>query len=122
MGWPRLHGEKTSPVNDELLIGWTTVQSQEQAQSLARGLVENRLAACVQVEGPITSTYRWKGSIETSEEWRLAIKFTKDRAAEVQTWIMDNHPYEAPQWVAVRADQASPQYLEWVQKETRPGQ
>ena len=109
----------TSLVNQEILIGWTTTQRQNEALALARGLIENRLAACTQVDGPISSTYRWKDAIETSEEWRVTVKFPQDRAREIEAWLMENHPYEEPQWIAVAADKVSDAYADWVERETR---
>ena len=111
----------TSSVNHDVLIGWTTAQRQNDALRLARGLIENRLAACAQVDGPLSSTYRWKDAIETSKEWRVTVKFPRDRAAEIETWLMENHPYDEPQWVAVAAEEVSDAYAEWVKKETRRG-
>lgn len=86
---------------------------------LASGMVDNSLAACAQVEGPLSSTYRWKGVIEHSEEWRIAVKFTKGRAEELEEWLLQNHPYDDPQWLAVVAEKASATYAKWVQEETR---
>ena len=108
-------------MNNQILIGWTTAQSKEDALLLARGLVENSLAACVQVDGPISSTYRWKGVIETNEEWRIAVKFAEDRSEELEQWLLANHPYDEPQWVAVAAEEVSDAYADWVKKETRRG-
>lgn len=102
----------------QILIGWTTLPSQEEALRLADGMVENSLAACAQVEGPLSSTYRWKGVIERSEEWRIAVKFTQDRAEELEKWLLENHPYDQPQWLSVVADKASSAYAKWVREET----
>ena len=107
-------------MKNQILIGWTTTESKEDALLLARGLVENSLAACVQVDGPLTSTYRWEGVIETNEEWRLAVKFSADRAAELEKWLLANHPYDEPQWLAVNAEKASSGYENWVFSETSP--
>ncbi len=103
----------------DILIGWTTTQNREDAIRLARGIVDNHLAACVQVDGPISSIYRWEGIVETSEEWRIAVKFPKDRANEIERWLIENHPYDEPQWLAVAAEEAASTYVAWVKDATR---
>tara|TARA_B100000959_G_scaffold280059_1_gene341242 strand:- start:694 stop:1116 length:423 start_codon:yes stop_codon:yes gene_type:complete len=106
-------------VKPDVLIGWTTTQNREDAIRLARGIVDNHLAACVQVDGPISSIYRWEGIVETSEEWRIAVKFPKDRANEIERWLIENHPYDEPQWLAVAAEEAASTYVAWVKDATR---
>ena len=115
---PRFDTTSDIPVKNQILIGWTTTQSKEDALRLASGLVDNALAACTQVEGPLSSTYRWQGTIECSEEWRIAVKFPADRAEELEKWLLENHPYDDPQWLAVVADKSSSAYAKWVLKET----
>ena len=80
-----------------LMIGTTTVATRPDAERLARGLVESRLAACAQIDGPITSVYHWQGKIETTAEFRITIKFTASNAAALETWLRDNHPYDTPE-------------------------
>ena len=100
---------------DTLMIGWTTTETIDQAQVLAKGLVEKRLAACVQVEGPVLSHYLWEGTHRDSDEYRLMVKFLKGNSTAVETWLMENHPYDTPQWVAVQAAQTQANYLAWAQ-------
>jgi periplasmic divalent cation tolerance protein len=97
-----------------LLIGWTTVEKREDADRLARGLVEARLVACAQIEGPITSHYIWENHAETAEEFRLMIKFLPARSAAVETWLMAHHPYATAEWVVVRAEYVAEKYLSWA--------
>lgn len=97
-----------------MLIGWTTVETREQAETLASGLVAERLAACVQIEGPVRSHYRWQGRAEASDEYRLMIKFTPLRQVELEAWLFARHPYETPEWVVVRAEHVAEKYLSWV--------
>ena len=97
-----------------LLVGWTTVGNREDAGRLARGLVENRLAACVQIDGPIASHYFWGNRAETAEEYRLTIKFIPARAAELETWLLTHHPYATPEWIFVRAEHVAEKYLSWA--------
>src|SRR5690606_390585 len=81
-----------------MYVGWTTVETREQADTLARELVEARLVACVQVEGPIRSTYRWQGRVQQGDEYRLTVKYVAQRQAEIETWLLTRHPYDNPEW------------------------
>jgi periplasmic divalent cation tolerance protein len=98
----------------DIMAGWTTVGSRAEAERLARGLVEARLAACTQISGPITSFYRWNGALESAEEFRITVKYSAEKGEDVAKWLEQHHPYETPQWVACRVDQASEKYLKWV--------
>ena len=97
-----------------MLIGWTTGETREQAESLAKGLVEARLAACVQIEGPITSHYRWDGHLQQAQEHRLTVKFLPGRQLEIEAWVLNRHPYEIPEWLVVRAEHVAEKYLSWA--------
>lgn len=101
-----------------LMIGWTTVTTREQAEILAQGLIESRLAACVQIEGPLTSFYKWDGRTERSEEFRLCVKFIATRQIDVEKRVLAHHPYETPEWITVRAENVSEKYLSWVKANT----
>lgn len=100
--------------SDPVMIGWTTIATREQAVDLAQQLVASELAACAQVSGPITSVYRWQGRLETSAEYRIAVKFAAARAPAIEAWWRDHHPYENPQWLYCRADGGLEKYLNWV--------
>jgi periplasmic divalent cation tolerance protein len=104
---------------DKILIGWTTVDSAAAAEKLAAGLVSARLAACVAVDGSVTSHYWWEGKQERAQEWRLAVKFPARRAKEVATWLAANHPYSVPQWIAVEVAEISKAYHLWIVASTR---
>lgn len=99
------------------MIGWTTTETRDDAQTLAAKLIDARLAACVQIDGPITSCYHWQGQVQRDEEYRLAVKFIQTREAEVRDFIEKHHPYDTPQWLALRADTASEAYEKWAQDE-----
>jgi periplasmic divalent cation tolerance protein len=101
---------------DRLLIATTTVSSREQADAMARALISSQLAACVQVDGPITSHYVWLGQHEETNEWRLTIKSRQSIAVQLQEKALSIHPYDVPQWVSVLADIVSPGYFEWVKQ------
>ena len=81
---------------DRYLMAMTTTDAREDAERLARDLVERRLAACVQVLGPISSTYRWRGAIETAEEWLCLIKTTGARFDSLAAHIETNHRLRDP--------------------------
>jgi len=95
----------------------TTTERREDAERIARALVEARLAACVQVLGPITSTYHWKGAIETSREWQCVAKSRQDLYPRLEETIRAAHPYEVPEILAVPITAASQSYLDWLDAE-----
>lgn len=97
-----------------MLIGWTTVATAEQAEYLARELVAAGLAACVQVEAGIRSHYRWQGHTKAATEHRLTIKFLPERLTDLNEWIEQQHPYDTPEWVVVRAEHVAEKYLSWA--------
>jgi periplasmic divalent cation tolerance protein len=103
---------------DSYLMVMTTTDAREDAERLARGLVEQRLAACVQVLGPISSTYRWEGAVETAEEWLCLVKTTGARFEALAAHVEANHGYETPELTAVPVSHGSPAYLAWVSSAT----
>lgn len=102
----------------EFLQITTTTATRADADKIARALVEGRLAACVQVAGPISSTYRWRGSIETAEEFLCIIKTRADLFESVESAIREMHPYETPEIVATPITAGSADYLQWLADET----
>lgn len=105
-------------VNEMFLQVTTTTESHEHAQDLARSIVEARLAACVQVMGPIQSTYWWKDEIELGQEWLCLMKTTAARYPALEAFIKDRHTYETPEIVASEVSMGSNEYLEWIGVET----
>jgi periplasmic divalent cation tolerance protein len=97
----------------------TTAGSEEEAVRIARMLVEERLAACVQVLGPITSTYRWQGAIEASQEWLCVAKTAKGLYPEVERAIRQAHSYQVPEILAVEVAAGSADYLAWLAGEVK---
>ncbi len=95
----------------------TTVERREDGARIAGALVEERLAACVQVVGPISSTYRWQGVVERSEEWLLLVKTKRDLYGMVEEVICGLHPYEVPEVIAVPLILGSSDYLGWMRAE-----
>lgn len=103
---------------EELLLVQTTVEEAEQAETIGKLLVEENLCACVQVGGPVSSVYRWRGRVENEREYLLTAKTTRPRYAELRARLLQVHPYELPEIVvvAVRADAA---YAGWVEEQCR---
>ena len=95
-------------------IALTTLSSREQAEQLATALVAERLAACVNVLGPVTSVYRWEGRVERDEEVLLFIKTTRAGVAPLQTRVLELHPYDTPEFLAFEVGSGSAGYLDWV--------
>ena len=96
----------------------TTTETKEQAQTIAKHLVETKLAACVQITSPITSIYRWKGKVENTQEWLCLIKTRDDHYNKVEAAIKSLHPYETPEIIAVPIVKGSKEYLNWLDDET----
>jgi periplasmic divalent cation tolerance protein len=105
----------------ETLLVLTNMPDRQSAERLARTLVECRLAACVNILAPCGSVYRWKGAVETADEHPMLIKTTRDRYAALEARIRSGHPYELPEIIAVPLAAGLPEYLQWVEAETRPG-
>ncbi|MHB1036204.1 MAG: divalent-cation tolerance protein CutA [Pirellulales bacterium] len=95
----------------------TTTQHKADAEKIAQTLVARRLAACIQVLGPITSTYWWQGKIETAEEWLCVAKSSRARWDDLEKAIRELHPYEVPEILAVPVVAGSAGYLEWLRRE-----
>ena len=92
----------------------TTTETKEEAEKIAQYLVEQKLAACVQITGPIASTYRWKGKVENAREWQCLIKTREELYDKVETAIKKLHSYETPEIIAVPIIKGSSEYLNWL--------
>ncbi len=98
----------------------TTVDDLDKAQQLAAVLVERKLSACVQIS-KISSVYVWEGETRHDDEFRLLAKTRKDRYPDVETAILEAHPYDLPAIFAIDIDQAYGPYAEWVEETTSGG-
>jgi periplasmic divalent cation tolerance protein len=96
-----------------------TTPTEDEAARLGRMAVEQRLAACAQVSGPITSTYRWAGEITSAPEWVCTMKTTSDRLVPLFAALRHAHSYEVPEIVAVPLVAGDPDYLAWVEEGSR---
>ena len=92
----------------------STAGSEDEARKIARHLVDERLAACVNIIPRMESIYRWQGKLESSGEWLLLIKTTVERFPAVRDAIRDLHSYELPECIAISIEDGSSGYLEWI--------
>jgi periplasmic divalent cation tolerance protein len=97
---------------------FTTVDDRDVAERIANALISRRLAACVQIMGPVTSVYRWQGKVETSPEWLCIIKTQQSRYPTVEAAIRELHTYQVPEIVAVPIVAGAAGYLAWLRQET----
>ena len=102
----------------ELIVILCTAPDDAIADQLSRGLVRERLAACVNAIPGLTSVYRWRGSIEAEKEVQLLIKTQRGRLDDVAAWLKANHPYEVPEIIALTVERVSEEYLQWAVAET----
>ena len=97
-----------------MLIVLTTVGSAGEGESLARSIVEAKLAACVQILPQMTSVFSWEGQIQTDPEHLLLIKTLEEKFDELSAFIKERHSYDVPEIVAIPAEKVSEDYLKWV--------
>jgi len=109
---------KRNTVN--VLVVITNLPDRAAAEKLADVLVEQRVAACVNILAPCRSVYRWKDALQHDEEHPMLIKTTSERYPALEAAIRAGHPYELPEIIAVPAVRGLPAYLDWVEAETRP--
>ncbi len=95
-------------------MAYVTVPTKAVAATVARSAVESKLAACSNVLGPVTSTYRWNGKIEHSKEFVLLLKTTEANYGDLQKLILEHHPYENPCVIRIDIADGSPAYLNWI--------
>lgn len=96
------------------LVVFVTFPDKETAEAFSKEVVRARLGACVQLIGPIESTYMWKGELETSREWLCLIKTDERLYPAIEEAIKKGHPYEVPEIVAIEISKGSKAYLDWM--------
>ena len=96
------------------VIVFTTFPADHDADPLARTLVEERLAACVNVLAPMKSVYRWKGAVEEAAERQMIIKTARANVTQLQRRLKELHPYDVPEFLVIGVDEGSEPYLEWL--------
>ena len=94
----------------------STVGSEEEARKIAHHLVEQQLAACVNIVPKIESVYRWQGKVESNREYLLLIKTSSEKFLQVRNAIRELHSYELPECIALAVDDGSPEYLQWLEE------
>ena len=109
-----------SPTDDAVVLVLTTIGAETDAATLARTLVDERLAACVNVLPAMTSVYRWKGAVEQEREQQMIMKTTADALASLERRLRELHPYELPEFLVLRSS-ASSTYRAWVEESVAPG-
>jgi periplasmic divalent cation tolerance protein len=92
----------------------TTTGKRQDAEQIASELVSRRLAGCVQVSGPVISTFRWQGKVETAEEWICTVKTTTAQLNAIQSLFDEIHPYDVPELIATPIVDGSDAYLRWL--------
>ena len=97
----------------------TTAGSEDEARKIARHLVENHLAACVNLVPRVESIYRWQGKVESATEWLLVIKTTTQRFPAVHDAIRELHSYEIPECVVLSVEDGSTPYLQWLEESVK---
>ncbi len=103
---------------NSILLVVTNLPDAASAERLARRIIEERVAACVNQLAPCTSTYRWKNNIETATEVPLLIKTTQAAYPRLEKLVREAHPYELPEIIAVPVTAGLPSYLDWIDWET----
>ena len=98
------------------IVVTTTTETIDEAKRIAHILVEARLAACVQIIGPITSIYRWEGAVEEAAEYLCVVKTRADRYHQLEAAIREHHSYDVPEIIAVPVVEGSEPYLDWLDR------
>ena len=104
---------RTSQTSSTVIV-LTTLGADDNATELARTLVAERLAACVNVLPVMTSTYRWQGKVEQAQERQVVIKTSAGRVSDLEVRLQALHPYDVPEFLVLRVEDGSADYLEWV--------
>lgn len=97
----------------------TTTAEKDSAEKIGTRLLEKRLAACIQISGPVESSYWWNGRIETAREYLCTIKTLRDRFAAVEKVILDLHPYDQPEILATPVIEVTADYRAWLLEQLR---
>ncbi|MBS3781443.1 MAG: divalent-cation tolerance protein CutA [Candidatus Thermoplasmatota archaeon] len=101
-------------MDQEYIMVLTTTGNEKEAEKISKKLIEQNLGACVQILGPIKSTYSWEDELMKSEEWMCFIKTRSDKFRKVESKIKEVHSYENPEIIALPIIEGSQEYLEWV--------
>ena len=112
--------EDIEKMNDKIIV-LVTCGSRKEARLIARSVVGRKLAACANLlTAPVESIYRWKGNVETAEEFLLVMKTTRRRFAAVEAEVRRLHDYDVPEIIALPIELGSKAYLSWIEESTKP--
>jgi periplasmic divalent cation tolerance protein len=98
----------------------TTTAERKDADALAKAVLDKRLGACVQISGPIESSYWWNNRLETAKEWVLTIKTRRDLFKPLEKLLLELHPYDQPEIVATACVEISSGYQKWLNEQVKP--
>ena len=112
--------KETGTMTKQAIELTTTTETEEQARKLARQIIDARLAACVQITGPIHSLYRWRGELCEATEYRCTAKSTPQLVDRLQAFVLASHPYDTPE-ILIAEVQGSDAYAAWLDAETDSG-
>jgi periplasmic divalent cation tolerance protein len=104
----------------DYVIVLTTLSAEGDAENLAANLVEERLAACVNILPSMRSVYRWKNAVERADERQLVIKTTRAQVTQIENRLRTLHPYDVPEFVVLPIEAGSTDYLSWLAESTKP--
>lgn len=107
-------------MSESAIVVLVTAANEEQARSIAADLVAERLAACVNVIGPVRSVYRWEGEVRDEPEWQLVIKTRRELFAALANAVRTLHSYENPEILALPVAAAAEAYSAWIVRSTQP--
>ena len=103
----------------ELILVITTVKSHSSAENIADELLKQRIAACIQIEEEVNSTYRWDGQTVTEKECRMTIKSIRAKWPDIKTVVDRLHPYEVPEILKIEVSDCSEKYRQWILSEIK---
>ena len=101
-------------MEEHIWIVTTTVESLRQAEDLAQSSVQSGLAACAQVDSPVTSHYIWQRDLQNATEYRIVYKLSDSKKDQMVDWLKKHHPYDCPQILAWKAESCNPEYTKWI--------
>lgn len=110
-------GKHEETIMTEFIQVSTTVEHKADAEKIAKGLVEKRFAACVQIIGPLTSYFQWQGKLDSAQEYLCLIKSRNDLFSELEAALKEMHPYEVPEIIAMPITGGGQNYLNWLAAE-----
>jgi periplasmic divalent cation tolerance protein len=107
------------PATSHALLVLTNLPDHDVARAIARQLVENQLAACVNIMPAVQSIYQWQGQLEEAAEVSLLIKTTTEQYGDLESLILSMHPYDVPEVIGIPVTEGLPAYLAWLEREVR---